>query len=40
VLIVINGKTEIMEHRRKDDVLYITDDPAVREELLAVREVK
>ena len=35
LLIDINGTTEIMEHRRKGDILYITDDPAIREELLA-----
>ena len=35
VLIVINGVTEIMEHRRPGDIIYVTDDPAVRNELLA-----
>ena len=35
VLIVINGVTEIMEHRRPGDIIYVTDDPGIREELLA-----
>jgi hypothetical protein len=33
-LIVINGVTEIMEHRRPGDIIYVTDDPVIREELL------
>ena len=33
-LVVINGVTEIMEQRRPEPILYITDDPAVRNELL------
>jgi hypothetical protein len=40
VLIVINGVTEIMEHRRPEDILYVTDDPGIREELLAGRGVR
>ena len=40
ILIVINGVTEIMEHRRPDDILYVTDDPGIREELLSGRGVK
>jgi len=40
VLIVINGVTEIMEHRQPGDIIYITDDPAIREELLSGRGVK
>ena len=39
-LIVIDGVTEIMEHRRPDDILYVTDDPGIREELLAGRGVE
>ena len=34
-LIVIDGVTEIMEQRRPEDILYVTDDPGIREELLA-----
>ena len=40
VLIVINGVTEIMEHRRPDDIVNLTDDPGIREELLAGRGVQ
>jgi len=40
VLIVIDGVTEIMEHRRPDDILNVTDDPDIREELLAGRGVQ
>ena len=40
VLIVINGVTEIMEHRRPGDIIYVTDDPGIREELLAGKGVK
>ena len=40
ILIVINGVTEIMEHRRPDDILYLTDDPGIRDELLSGRGVK
>jgi len=39
-LIVINGVTEIMEHRRPDDILYVTDDPGIREELSVGRGVQ
>ena len=40
VLIVMNGVTEIMEQRRPEDILYVTDDPGIREELLAGRGVQ
>lgn len=40
VLIVIDGETEIMEQRRPEDILYVTDDPGIREELLAGRGVQ
>ena len=40
ILIVINGVTEIMEHRRPGDILNLTDDPGIREELLAGRGVR
>ena len=33
-LVVINSVTEIMEQRRPEPILYITDDPAVRKEIL------
>ena len=33
-LVVINGVTEIIENRRADSTVYITDDPGIREELL------
>ena len=39
-LIVIDGVTEIMEQRRPEDILYVTDDPGIREELLAGRGVQ
>ena len=34
-LVVISGVTEIMENRRADSTIYITDDPGIRDELLA-----
>ena len=39
-LVVINGITEIIENRRADDIVYVTDDPGIREELLAGRGVQ
>jgi hypothetical protein len=33
-LVAINGVIEIMEHRRLEPIVYITDDPAIREECL------
>ena len=39
-LIVIDGVTEILEQRRRDDILYVIDDPGIREELLAGRGVQ
>jgi len=39
-LVVINGVTEIIENRRADSIVYITDDPSIREELLAGRGVR
>jgi hypothetical protein len=34
-VVVVNGTTEIMEHRKMEPIFYVTDDPAVRKELLA-----
>jgi hypothetical protein len=34
-IVVVNGITEIIEHRKMEPVFYVTDDPAVRKELLA-----
>jgi hypothetical protein len=34
-VVVVNGITEIMEHRKMEPIFYVTDDPAVRKELLA-----
>ncbi|MGD1105514.1 MAG: hypothetical protein ABR865_00600 [Terracidiphilus sp.] len=34
-VITVNGITEIIEHRKMEPIFYVTDDPAVREELLA-----
>lgn len=34
VIVVANGITEIMEHRRPEPILYVSDDPAIRKELL------
>jgi hypothetical protein len=39
-LVAINGVIEIMEQRRLEPILYITDDPAIREELLTGRRVQ
>lgn len=33
-VVVVNGTTEIMEHRKMEPVFYVNDDPAVRKELL------
>lgn len=35
-VIVAHGITEIVEHRRMEPIFYVTDDPAVREQLLAL----
>lgn len=40
VLVAIDGVTEIMEQRRREDILYVVDDPGIREELLAGRGVQ
>jgi hypothetical protein len=32
-IVTANGITEIIEHRKMEPIFYITDDPAVREEL-------
>jgi hypothetical protein len=34
-VITVNGKTDIIEHRKMEPIFYVTDDPAVRNELLA-----
>jgi hypothetical protein len=36
-VITVNGITEIIEHRRAEPIFYVTDDPAVRKELLGGR---
>ena len=33
-IVVANGITEIVEHRRPEPIFYVTDDPDVRKELL------
>jgi hypothetical protein len=33
-IVVANGITEIMEHKRPEPIFYVTDDPAVRKEFL------
>ena len=32
-VIIVNGTTEIIEHRKMEPIFYITDDPAVWKEL-------
>ena len=32
-VITVNGITDIIEHRKPDDIFYVTDDPAVWKEL-------
>ena len=32
-VIIVNGITEIIEHRKQEPIFYVTDDPAVRKEL-------
>ncbi len=34
-VITVNGMAEIIEHRKMEPIFYVTDDPAVRKELLA-----
>jgi hypothetical protein len=34
-VVAVNGTTEVIKHRKMEPVFYITDDPAVRRELLA-----
>jgi len=36
-IITVNGMTDIIEHRRMEPIFYMTDDPAVLNELLGVR---
>jgi hypothetical protein len=36
-VITVKGITEIIEHREKGDVFYITDEPAVWKELVGVQ---
>jgi len=33
-IVEVNGITEIIEHRKMEPIFYVTDDPAVRKELL------
>ena len=33
--VVANGITEVIEHKRMEPVFYITDDPAIKNMLLA-----
>ncbi|MFZ1087202.1 MAG: hypothetical protein WAN35_19740 [Terracidiphilus sp.] len=39
-MITLNDITEIIEHRKPEPIFYVTDDPGIREELLAGRGVK
>ena len=32
-IVTVDGKTEVIEHRRAEPIFYINDDPAVRAEL-------
>jgi len=34
-VITVNGITDIVEFRKMEPIFYVTDDPAVRKELLA-----
>jgi hypothetical protein len=34
-VVVVNGVTEVIEHRKMEPVFYVADDPAVRKEILA-----
>jgi hypothetical protein len=34
-VITVNGITDIIEHRKMEPIFYVTDDPAIRNELLA-----
>ena len=36
----INGQYEVLEQRQFNDILYVTDDPAIRQEVLAGRAVE
>ena len=36
----INGQYEVLEHRQANDILYVNDDPAIRQEILAGRAVE
>jgi hypothetical protein len=36
----INGQYEVLEQRQRNDILYVTDDPAIRQEILAGRAVE
>jgi hypothetical protein len=35
-VVVANGITEVIEHKKPEPVFYVADDPAIREELLGV----
>jgi hypothetical protein len=34
----IDGVTEILEHRKADDILYVSDDPELRRQLIHIKE--
>jgi hypothetical protein len=36
-IINVNGITEIVEYRKPEPIFYITDDPAVRKELMGAQ---
>lgn len=36
-IVTVNGITDIIEHRKMEPIFYVTDDPAVWNELLGVR---
>ena len=39
-VIQINGQYEVLEQRQRNDILYVTDDPAIRREILAGKAVE
>jgi hypothetical protein len=38
-VVTVEGKTEVVEHRKMEPVFYISDDPAVLKELGVAREI-
>jgi hypothetical protein len=34
-VVVVNGITEIIEHRKMEPIFYVSDDPAIRNEVLS-----